>query len=117
MQQSTESRIETGTYETYLYRAGEGNPDTILFLHGSGPGVTAWSNWQFALPELGERYDCLAPDLVGFGRSEHPENPPEGMDGWMDAWVAQITSLLDHLGVERAHLVGNSMGGAVSLHL
>lgn len=117
MQQSTESRVETGPYGTYLYRSGEGNAETILFLHGSGPGVTAWSNWQFALPALGDRYDCLAPDLVGFGRSTHPEDPPEGMDAWMDAWVAQITSLLDRLGVERAHLVGNSMGGAVSLHL
>lgn len=117
MQQSTEARIDTGTYDTYLYRSGEGNPETVLFLHGSGPGVTAWSNWQFALPALGERYDCLAPDLLGFGKSEHPEDPPEGMDAWMDAWVAQITSLLDDLGVERAHLVGNSMGGAVSLHL
>lgn len=117
MQQSTESRVETGTYGTYLYRSGEGNPETILFLHGSGPGVTAWSNWQFALPELGERYDCLAPDLVGFGRSEHPEDPPGKMDAWMDVWVGQSIGLLDKLGVERAHLVGNSMGGAVSLHL
>lgn len=109
--------IQTVPHETYLNRVGEGNPETILFLHGSGPGVTAWSNWQFALPALGDQYDCLAPDLVGFGKSEHPENPPKGMEGWMDAWVAQITSLLDHLGVERAHLVGNSMGGAVALHL
>lgn len=117
MAESIATTIQTGSYETYLNRAGEGNEEAILFLHGSGPGVTSWSNWQFAFPVLGERYDCLAPDLVGFGKSEHPENPPEGMDAWMDAWIEQNVALLDDLGLERVNLVGNSMGGAVALHL
>lgn len=117
MAKSTEKTLQTGNYTTHLNRAGEGNSETILFLHGSGPGVIAWSNWQFALPALGESYDCLAPDLVGFGNSEHPKDPPDGMGPWMDAWVQQSMALLDDLGVERAHLVGNSMGGAVALHL
>jgi 2-hydroxymuconate-semialdehyde hydrolase len=117
VQQSTETTIKTETYETYLNRAGEGHDEAMLFLHGSGPGVTAWSNWQFALPALGESYDCLASDLVGFGRSEHPENPPQGMDAWLETWIGQTIELLDALGHERAHLVGNSMGGAIVLHL
>jgi 2-hydroxymuconate-semialdehyde hydrolase len=109
--------VQTGPYETYLNRTGEGNAEAILFLHGSGPGATAWSNWQFALPALGERYDCIAPDLVGFGQSEHPEDPPEGMSAWLDVWVGQAVALLDNLGLKKAHLVGNSMGGAVAEHL
>lgn len=117
MQQSVENHIETETYETYLNRAGEGNDEVILFLHGSGPGVTSWSNWQFALPALGEGYDCLAPDLVGFGKSQHPEDPPQGMDAWLEMWIGQTIELLDALGHERVHLVGNSMGGAIALHL
>lgn len=119
MVENKTSTVDTGRYGTFLNRAGEGNEEAILFLHGSGPGVVSWSNWQFALPALGEKYDCLSPDLTGFGRSQHPEGGeyPEDMVGWMDLWVEQNVNLLDELGIERAHLVGNSMGGAVALHL
>ena len=109
--------VQTGPYRTYLYRAGAGREPAVLFLHGSGPGVSAWANWQFALPALGQRFDCLAPDLVGFGQSAHPDPPLQGMTAWMRAWLEQLVALLDALGIERAHVVGNSMGGAIALHL
>lgn len=117
METVAENAVQTGRYRTHLNRVGEGNAEAILFLHGSGPGANGWSNWQFALPALGEGYDCLAPDLVGFGRSEHPEDPPEGMSDWLGVWVNQAVGLLDALGLEKVHLVGNSMGGAVAEHL
>jgi 2-hydroxymuconate-semialdehyde hydrolase len=109
--------IQTGNFRTYYTRSGEGRGETILFLHGSGPGVTAWSNWQFALPFFDDKFHCLAPDLVGFGATEHPQNPPTGMRHWMRLWVDQCLALLDALKVEKTHLVGNSMGGAIALHL
>jgi 2-hydroxymuconate-semialdehyde hydrolase len=112
-----DTTVKTGSYETYLSRAGEGNDEAILFLQGSGPGATGWSNWQFALPALGESYDCLAPDLIGYGNSDHPDDPPQGVAPWLDIWVDQQIELLDNLGLEKAHLVGNSMGGALALHL
>lgn len=108
--------LQTGSYTTHLNRAGEGNEETVLFLHGSGPGATGWSNWQFALPALGESFDCLGPDMIGYGGSEHPKNPPQGTEAWLEVWMEQIISLLDQTGVEKAHLVGNSMGGALALH-
>ncbi len=119
MAENQTSTVKTGKYETFLNRTGEGNDEAILFLHGSGPGVVSWSNWQFALPALGEKYDCLSPDLVGFGKTEHPKEGeyPEDMTAWMDVWVEQNISLMDELGIEKAHLVGNSMGGAITLHL
>jgi 2-hydroxymuconate-semialdehyde hydrolase len=109
--------VNTGSYETYLNRAGEGNGEKVLFLHGSGPGATAWSNWQFALPALGENFDCLAPDLIGYGKSQHPEDPPRDASAWLQTWLGQIESLLDELGLDKVHVVGNSMGGALALHL
>jgi 2-hydroxymuconate-semialdehyde hydrolase len=115
--ETIDTNVQTGSYETYLNRAGEGNDEAVLFLQGSGPGATAWSNWQFALPALGERFDCLAPDLIGYGKSDHPDDPPRGAEAWLDIWVNQQIELLDNLGLEKAHLVGNSMGGALSLHL
>ncbi len=117
MSETMETTIKTGSYETYLNRAGEGNEEAILFLQGSGPGATAWSNWQFALPALGDSYDCLAPDLIGYGNSDHPDDPPEGVTPWLEIWINQQIELLDNLGISKAHLVGNSMGGGLSLHL
>ena len=116
MSETTVARVKTGDYETYLNRAGEGNEETILFLHGSGPGATAWSNWQFALPVLGERYSCLAPDLIGYGKSEHLSEAPDDVGAWLDVWLGQLSNLLDSEDVEKVHLVGNSMGGALALH-
>ena len=113
----THLELQTGDLTTHCERSGEGRAETILLLHGSGPGVTAWSNWQFALPALGEHYHCLAPDLVGFGATEHPQNPPAGMRNWMRLWVDQCLALLDALKIQKAHLVGNSMGGAIALYL
>lgn len=108
---------EINGWRTFYHRSGEGNGENITFLHGSGPGVSAFSNWQFALPALGETYDCIAPDLYGFAASEHPQDPPEGTLAWMDRWVEQVIGLMDQLSIEKTHLVGNSMGGSISLHL
>lgn len=74
-------------------------------------------NWRLALPVLGEAFDCLAPDLVGFAASEHPAALPVGVRPWLDLWVQQIVGLLDAVRIETPHLVGNSLGGAIALHL
>ena len=76
-------KIQTGSFTTHCERSGAGQLETLLFLHGSGPGVTAWSNWQFALPFLDDKFHCLAPDLVGFGATQHLQDPPTGMRNWM----------------------------------
>ncbi len=108
--------LRTGKVETHLCRAGAGE-EAVLLLHGSGPGASAFSSWQPALAEFGRDRLALAPDLVGFGASTHPDPPPLCIRGWMRLWVDQILALLDALGLERVHLVGNSMGGCVALHL
>lgn len=110
------SSIQTGSFQTLLNEAGENNDITILLLHGSGPGANAMSNWQYALPFLAENYHCLAPDIAGFGLSQH-DSPPNGTSQWIDVWVQQQIDLLDAKGIEQAHIVGNSMGGGVTLHL
>lgn len=105
------SFIQTGPIETNCLDLGEGEP--VLFLHGSGPGVTAWANWRLTLPVLGDRFRCIAPDLAGFGYSKVP-------DGWTfnrETWLAQLIALLDQLGIEKTHVVGNSFGGAMALAL
>ncbi|PCI16304.1 MAG: alpha/beta hydrolase [Piscirickettsiaceae bacterium] len=62
------------------------------------------------------RSHCLAPDIAGFGQSQH-NAPPQGTEKWIDIWVQQQIDLLDAKNLEQVHIVGNSMGGGVALHL
>jgi 2-hydroxymuconate-semialdehyde hydrolase len=96
---------------TNFHDSGEGYP--VLFIHGSGPGVSAWANWRLALPELAKRHRVLAPDMVGFGFTARPA----GIAYDLETWVKQAVGLLDALGLARAHIVGNSFGGAIALAL
>jgi 2-hydroxymuconate-semialdehyde hydrolase len=113
----TEITVPTAGYATHAFRAGEGNDDVVLLLHGGGPGAQAWSNWQPALALLGDRFDVVAPDLVGFGTTDHPDPPPYGPRLWLQARCEQLVALLDELDIGCADLVGNSLGGALALHM
>lgn len=113
----TTTKVAVGEYEFQLHSAGDPSDPAVLFLHGSGPGATGLSNWAAVLKDLGEEYYCLAPDVIGFGGSSHPETPPQGLGPFTELRVDTLIGLLDALGVEKATLVGNSMGGMFSLGL
>lgn len=104
-------RVRTGAFETNVHDLGQGAP--VLFIHGSGPGVSAWANWRLVMPVLAQARRVIAPDMVGFGYTERPA----GIAYTMDTWVQQALDLLDALDIERADVVGNSFGGALSLAL
>lgn len=113
-----EMRVATAGYETTLLRAGAGLGERpLLLLHGGGPGATARSNWASALAELGEHVEALAPDMLGFGTTAHPDPGPEGMTAWQVLRVEQVLALLDALGHAQVDVVGNSMGGSLALRL
>ena len=99
-----------GVKTNYL-EAGKG-PDVVL-IHGSGPGVTAYANWRLVIPALAEDFHVVAPDMVGFGYTERPEDVEFGVQTWAD----QTVGLMDSLGIQKAHLVGNSFGGAIALRI
>lgn len=85
----------------------------VLLLHGSGPGVSAWANWRLTLPALADDFRVIAPDLVGFGFTERPDPPNYDLA----TWTAHALGVLDSLGVDRCHVIGNSFGGAVAMSL
>jgi 2-hydroxymuconate-semialdehyde hydrolase len=107
--------VQTGKYQTLYSKEGSG--EAVMFIHGSGPGATGLSNWRLALPEIGKHYLAIAPDLMGYGGSSHPNPPPQGVRAWMRLWLDQLLGLLETLKLEKVHLVGNSLGGAIALHL
>lgn len=91
----------------------QGKGPAVLLIHGSGPGVTAWANWRLTIPALSSQFRVVAPDMVGFGETERPEGHRYSMQSWLD----HLLGLLDALDIERAHVVGNSFGGALALAL
>jgi pimeloyl-ACP methyl ester carboxylesterase len=105
------SQIAVGNIDTSFHDAGTGEP--VLLLHGSGPGASAWANWQHTIPGLARDFRVLAPDLVGFGETSRPNDVRYSLQGWTD----QVVGFMDALGIERAALVGNSLGGRISLAL
>jgi pimeloyl-ACP methyl ester carboxylesterase len=91
------------------HRAGSGEP--IVLLHGVG------HHWQAYAPVIGrlaEDFDVLACDSPGFGRSL-PLAP--GIDPTVPAYADAFEWFFAELGLERPHVVGNSMGGAIALEL
>ncbi|WP_241231333.1 alpha/beta fold hydrolase [Sphingomonas koreensis] len=97
---------------TNYIEAGEQNGEALILIHGSGPGVTAFANWHGVIPSFAESFHVYAPDMVGFG---YTDCPAEIADFTLDLWVGHIIGFMDALGIERAHFVGNSYGGALSL--
>ncbi|MES3015376.1 MAG: alpha/beta hydrolase [Pseudomonadota bacterium] len=109
--------VRTGRFLSNVHDLGTsapGQPPT-LFIHGSGPGVSAWANWRLVLPKIATQRRVIAPDMLGFGYTERPTPPDQNSAYTMEAWVQQAIDLLDALDIAQADLVGNSFGGALSL--
>jgi pimeloyl-ACP methyl ester carboxylesterase len=102
---------DAGGIKTNYLEAGSGDP--VVLIHGSGPGVTSYANWRLVLPALGMEYRAIAPDMVGFGFTERPADVRFGVQIWAD----QVVGLMDTLELPRAHLIGNSFGGAIALRI
>lgn len=84
--------------------AGEGSP--LVLLHGAGDSSLAWS---WVLPELADGYRVYAPTLPGIGDGTRLT------DRSSTAYASLVTGFMDALGIERAALIGNSLGGLIGL--
>ena len=89
-----------------LYYEVEGTGEALVLIHG---GLGSLRMWDGQAQALAGSYRVIRCDLRGFGRSstEHVEF----------AYWADVAALLDHLGVDRAHVVGQSIGGSIALDL
>jgi pimeloyl-ACP methyl ester carboxylesterase len=91
------------------HRGGFGAP--LVLIHGIGH---SWRGWKPMLPLLEDRFDVLAVDLPGFGRSE-PFAP--GVDSTPEALADAVEDEMGRAGFDRAHIAGNSLGGWIALEL
>ncbi len=103
--------VLAANHQTNYLEQGEGKP--LFLLHGSGPGVSAWTNWSKVMPDLAGNFRVIAPDIAGFGFTEFKADSKYDIE----LWVGHLTGIMDALGIEKASFVGNSFGGALSIGL
>jgi 2-hydroxy-6-oxonona-2,4-dienedioate hydrolase len=102
------AQIQAGDLSLKLHYNDAGiGIETIVLLHGSGPGASAWSNFHRNVdPLVAAGYRVLMMDSPGWGKSDTVVS--KGSRSELNATA--LRGLLDVLGIEKAHLIGNSMG-------
>src|SRR5687768_17050995 len=89
-----------------IFRAAGSGPPVVL-IHGM---LNSSRHWERVALQLAERYTVIAPDLIGHGDSATPRG-----DYSLGAHAAMIRDLLVVIGVERASIVGHSLGGGIAM--
>jgi pimeloyl-ACP methyl ester carboxylesterase len=91
------------------YRAAgdDRGPETLLLIHGMAGSSATWRN---VIPKLAGNYRVVAPDLLGHGLSAKPRG-----DYSLGAFAVWLRDLLDQLGIPRATVVGQSLGGGIAM--
>ncbi|MFL6081923.1 MAG: alpha/beta fold hydrolase [Mycobacterium sp.] len=100
--------ISTAAGVLRYHEAGHG--PALLFLHGSGPGVTGWRNFSGILGTFADHFRCLILEFPGFGVSDdfggHPMVTAHGA----------TATFVEALGLDSVDVIGNSMGGGVGIN-
>jgi pimeloyl-ACP methyl ester carboxylesterase len=103
-------RVPPREFSTQYLTAGDGNEGTpLLLLHGLADSAYSW---RWVIPALAASHRVYAPSLPGFGRSAKPKcnYSPE-------FFTAFVANFMDAMGLQRAALVGNSLGGLIAMRL
>ncbi|NDJ34914.1 MAG: alpha/beta hydrolase [Chloroflexi bacterium] len=108
MEGVTAQTVTTDRLTTRVLFAGPEEGTPVLFLHGNASNATFWEEVMLALPE---GFRGIAPDQRGYGGAD-PEKKVDATNGMGDL-ADDAIALLDHLGIDKVHLAGHSMGGSV----
>ncbi|MCC5580333.1 alpha/beta fold hydrolase [Microtetraspora sp. AC03309] len=99
--------VDVPNFRIHYVEAGTGHP--VVLLHGSGPGATGLTNFAPNIGALAKKFRVIAVDMPGWGESD-TQTEETGRDH-----PKVLIDFLDKLGIEKAALVGNSMGGVTSI--
>ena len=103
----TSKMVDTLRIKTHVLFSGPENGTPVLFLHGNASSATYWEEIMLKLPA---GFRGIAPDLRGYGDTEDKLiDATRGMGDWID----DLLALMDALKIEKAHIVGHSMGGTL----
>ena len=109
--QQTEHTVTVSGKPIFYTEAGSG--PVVVLLHGGGPGASGLSNYSRNIDALAASFRVIVPDMPGYGRSIKGIDQSDPFGYLAD----MIRGLLDALGIDTAHLIGNSYGGAAALRL
>ena len=99
--------VGVGKINTWYLAAGAGPP--VVLVHGGDAGTGAL-RWLPVIGPLAAHFRVIAPDMVGYGESDKPSAPYDRR--YFSTW---LTGFIDAVGLQRASLVGHSLGGAITL--
>ena len=106
--------VKIGGLRVHYRRHGPSGGDAVVFVHGSGPGASGHSNFKKNVDAfVAAGFSVIVPDLPGFGYSSKPTD----RDYTTEFFGSHLVGLLDALGIEQFALIGNSLGGAVSIRV
>ncbi|MBI1684108.1 alpha/beta fold hydrolase [Caulobacter hibisci] len=112
MTNTLESRFaDAGARQIHYHVTGQG--PAVMLLHGGGPGAAGYSNYRRNIEILSQVFTVYVPDLPGYGQSTKGLNMADPFGD-----IAQgLAAFMDAIGLDKAHMVGNSLGGAAALRL
>jgi 4,5:9,10-diseco-3-hydroxy-5,9,17-trioxoandrosta-1(10),2-diene-4-oate hydrolase len=99
--------IEVGNLKTRYWALGD-KGTVVILIHGLGASADIW---RYNVEALAEQHRVYVPDVIGFGRSDKPGPSFSPFD-----YTPFLDDFLNILNIERASLVGQSLGGAIALH-
>ncbi|MFW0794271.1 alpha/beta fold hydrolase [Gordonia sp. CPCC 205515] len=108
---ATRRELTTDQGTLRYHEAGDADAPPLILLHGSGPGVTGWRNYRGNLGFFAQTHHCYVLEFPGFGVSDAVEGHPVLTAG------SSVIRFMDALGIEKAPMIGNSMGGVVGINL
>lgn len=101
--------LDIGGQRVFYHRTGRGRP--LVLVHGY---LMSHFAWRGIIPELAKDHDVIAIDLPGFGESDRPSPTDFRYDA--AGYLETVVGVLDALGLERASIIGHSMGGGIALY-
>lgn len=107
---ATSTFLRVSGHNIHFHDAGAG--EAVIMLHGGGPGANGYSNFHQNFGQFSARYRTLLVDMLGYGKSDDGNFESEPR---LVVQPRVLRDMLDELGIERAHFVGNSLGGTTSL--
>ncbi|WP_207766230.1 alpha/beta fold hydrolase [Leptospira wolffii] len=103
--------LPVGERKIQFYEIGSGEP--VLMLHGGGPGASGVSNYSKNMESLAKNFRVIVPDMPGYGGSTKGINRKDPFGDLANSML----QFLQVLGVSKAHIIGNSLGGACALRM
>jgi 2-hydroxy-6-oxonona-2,4-dienedioate hydrolase len=103
----TYRHVDVGSWRTRVLEAGRSDAEPVVLMHGTGGHLEAYAH---NIAAFAEHYRVIAYDFPGHGRTTHATADLELPD-----YTQHLLALLDELGIDRAHLNGESLGGWVAV--